>query len=103
MSKEHSEGDRLLTYQHFINGKVQGVGYRRFAQKHAIALGLCGWVRNLKDGRVEVRVQGSADQVSAYVEHLRQGPPFGRVESLETLETEAMKFDRFEIYPDEET
>ena len=44
----------------FIGGYVHSVGFRRFVQKEAEKLGLSGWVRNLKDRRVEVVAQSSA-------------------------------------------
>ena len=37
-----------------VRGRVQGVGFRYFAQRAAAELGLTGYVRNLDDGRVEV-------------------------------------------------
>ena len=39
----------------YVTGRVQGVGFRYFAQRRALEIGLQGWARNLDDGRVEVR------------------------------------------------
>ena len=41
-----------------VDGRVQGVGYRNFVERKASQLGLMGYVMNLKDGRVRVRVEG---------------------------------------------
>ncbi|HIH20857.1 TPA: acylphosphatase [Candidatus Micrarchaeota archaeon] len=39
----------------FVEGVVQGVGFRAFAAQTALQMGLNGFVRNLPDGRVEVQ------------------------------------------------
>ncbi|MEM0995528.1 MAG: acylphosphatase [Bacteroidota bacterium] len=53
-----------LQCQHiFFSGKVQGVYFRATSQVYARELGLIGWVRNLADGRVEMKVQGISEQV----------------------------------------
>ena len=70
-----------------ISGRVQGVGYRYFAQREATRLGLSGYVKNRFDGRVEVFVQGKVDLVNHFLEILEQGPRFGRVESLQSEES----------------
>jgi len=65
---------------------VQGVGYRRFAEREAVALGLTGWVRNLADGRVEAFAQGPEAALDAFEGRLRQGPRWGEVRDLEIRE-----------------
>ena len=45
-------------WRFLIEGSVQGVGFRQSCRQRAVELGLCGWVRNLKDGRVEVQAEG---------------------------------------------
>ena len=45
-------------WRFLIEGSVQGVGFRQSCRQRAIELGLCGWVRNLKDGSVEVQAEG---------------------------------------------
>jgi acylphosphatase len=67
----------------WVSGRVQGVAFRAFAQDAAVRAGLCGGVRNLADGRVEVEVEGPASVVESYVERLRAGPPAARVENVE--------------------
>jgi acylphosphatase len=66
-----------------IGGRVQGVGFRFFAEEHAHLEGLHGWVRNLPDGRVEIAVEGEVEAVDRFERHIRHGPPAARVESVE--------------------
>ncbi len=65
-----------------MQGEVQGIGYRNFAQRRASQLGLAGFVMNLKDGRVRVRVEGSRDLIEGFARDLEKGPPLARVEKL---------------------
>ena len=67
-------GTRLARRYH-VSGRVQGVGYRYFAQRVAIDLGVHGWARNLEDGRVEVFAVGIAGQLENFEGELRVGPP----------------------------
>lgn len=69
-----------------VTGRVQGVGYRFFASREAAALGLCGWVRNLPDGRVEAYAAGTPAALEAFERRLRQGPPAARVSHLQAAE-----------------
>ena len=57
-----------------VTGRVQGVGYRQAARVTARALGLYGWVRNTKEGTVEVFAQGEDDAVNRLVDWLWLGP-----------------------------
>ena len=58
-----------------VSGRVQGVFYRASTREAACERGLCGWVRNLPDGRVEAVFEGREDKLSAMLEWCRQGPP----------------------------
>jgi acylphosphatase len=62
-----------------VQGAVQGVGYRAFARRAALRLGIPGSARNLPDGTVEVLVAGPRALLSVFVAELRQGPPHGWV------------------------
>ena len=66
-----------------IEGRVQGVGYRDYARRRASGLGLEGWVANLRDGRVRLRVEGQREQIEALVRALEQGPPLSRVAKVD--------------------
>lgn len=65
-----------------ISGKVHNVGYRAWAIRRATELRLAGWVRNLKDGRVEILAAGDEDAVSALIEDCRSGSEFSRVDTV---------------------
>jgi acylphosphatase len=62
-----------------IVGRVQGVGYRDAAVQAAFAIGVCGWVRNRRDGSVEALAQGEHDAVARFVSWCRRGPPLALV------------------------
>lgn len=58
----------------YVNGMVQGVGYRFFAVRSAERLGITGWVKNLGDGRVEAYAIGSPDALKKFRSELKRGP-----------------------------
>jgi len=62
-----------------VEGRVQGVGFRAFAQREAVGLGLAGFARNAPDGRVEVLVQGEKGALDNFVDRLRVGPRLAAV------------------------
>lgn len=66
-----------------IRGRVQGVGYRAFAQRAAQALGLTGYARNLDDGRVEVYAAGPAGKLAELAPLLYRGPRWAEVRGVE--------------------
>ena len=66
-----------------IQGRVQGIGFRWFARETAERYGIAGWIRNLPDGSVEAQAQGSAEQLSGFIDELKSGHPYARVESVE--------------------
>ncbi len=59
-----------------VFGLVQGVGFRPFAHRRAIALGLAGWVMNTPQG-VAIEVEGPSDELAAFLDAIRNGPPAG--------------------------
>lgn len=75
----------------FIAGHVQGVFFRAWTVSRAREIGVTGWVRNRKDGRVEVHAQGKPRALDRLIEKLREGSPASRVESVrfEDAEREA--------------
>lgn len=72
----------MLAFRVYVEGKVQGVGFRSFTKKLGESYGLSGWVKNLADGRVEVFVQGDKDVVWDFLKRLAEGPPMSRVEKV---------------------
>lgn len=66
------------------SGRVQGVGFRYFVQQAGDALGITGWVRNLRDGRVEAVLIGNAQAVQAVLDQCSRGPRGARVDELIT-------------------
>ncbi len=81
-----------------ISGRVQAVGYRLFARRYALDLGLVGYAENLGDGRVEVVAEGFRDGLEQLLIHLRQGPAHAVVAGLEVGWGEATGLDGFYTY-----
>jgi acylphosphatase len=68
--------------RYLVSGRVQGVGFRYFAEAVAAREGLHGWVRNLPDGRVEAVAEGEAEAIERFEHAIRHGPPGARVEGV---------------------
>ncbi len=68
-----------------IFGKVQRVGFRRFALELAQELGLTGYVKNLPDGSVEILIQGEEDSLTRFLKLLEK-PPLGKVRKIKVEE-----------------
>jgi len=66
----------------FIEGRVQGVGFRRFVLRKANEFSLTGWVQNTSDHRVEVLACGRADNLSSFLQACQKGPLFSSVTSI---------------------
>lgn len=81
-----------------VSGTVQGVGYRRYVQRHARDLGLSGSAENLLDGRVEVVAEGPPEALARLLHWLRRGPPHARVTAVEPQYSEATGLREFHVY-----
>jgi acylphosphatase len=80
-----------------IRGRVQGVGFRYFAQQAASALDLRGYARNLDDGSVEVYAAGPPERLSDFAARLRQGPRWADVRGVEEQEQAVQQYEDFLI------
>jgi acylphosphatase len=73
----------------FVVGLVQGVFFRETCRRTALQAGVSGWVRNLRDGRVEAVFEGGPDAVERMVRWAGQGPRGAAVTSIDVLEEPA--------------
>ena len=81
-----------------ISGRVQGVYFRESARTLATQVGVTGWVRNLRNGRVELRCEGEEAVVRRLIAWCHEGPPAARVSHVETEWGEPTgEFDAFRI------
>ena len=88
--------EQKLARRFYVSGRVQGVGYRFFACDAAERQGVTGYVRNLRDGRVEVYAIGSEAQLRALRAELRRGPRHASVD--EVGEADAEMLPQFALY-----
>ena len=66
----------------FVSGFVQGVGFRYFTVGEAERMGLTGYVRNLRDGRVEAYAIGTSAQFAKFRAALERGPRLSSVSEV---------------------
>lgn len=76
----------LIARRYVVTGRVQGVGFRLFAEAAAAREGVHGWVRNRPDGAVEAWVEGDAESVQRIEAALHRGPPGARVDRVDVEE-----------------
>jgi acylphosphatase len=90
-----------VCYSVFVSGRVQGVGYRYFVLEEAQKLDVHGWTRNLFDGRVESRLEGTEGIVLRLIERMREGPRLAGVESVQVEKlTELSNYTDFKVVRD---
>ena len=77
---------------------MQGVGFRAFARRLALDLGLCGHAENLSDGRVEVVAEGERGDLEHFLGQLERGPAHASVEETDQAWGEASGLEGFYTY-----
>ena len=82
-----------IARRYFVSGIVQGVGFRYFTQDEAERLKLYGYVRNLRDGRVEVYAIGNSEALAQLRALIDRGPRGAMVQNV--VEEPASIEDKF--------
>jgi acylphosphatase len=80
-----------------VSGRVQGVWYRDTCRRVAVANGVAGWVRNLRDGRVEAAFEGPADAVERLVRWAGDGPEHAAVTAVDVHDEPPEGITGFEV------
>jgi len=78
----------VKTIKVLVSGNVQGVGFRYFVKSYADNLKVSGYARNLPDGRVEALLQGDGVSIDTLLNHIKKGPRFSSVASVDWDEVE---------------
>jgi len=82
----------------YISGRVQGVFFRDSAQQTAQSCGVTGFVKNLRDSRVELIAEGEDEAIKKLIQWCHSGPPAANVESVEMHhEPYSGEFPDFEV------
>lgn len=91
--KENSMNKRIKVF-----GLVHGVGFRYYISRKAMELSISGYVRNCKDGTVEIIAQGEDKEVEELIEYSRIGPRFSDVSDVEVSDiVNEVEFPSFKI------
>jgi acylphosphatase len=69
-----------------VHGRVQGVGFRFFAQHAGTRLGLVGDVRNCPDSTVEIVVEGAPEKIAEFIKRIEAGPSLARVQRVDVAD-----------------
>jgi acylphosphatase len=84
--------------KYLISGRVQGVGFRFFAEHWANQLGISGYVKNCWDGTVEAYAIGDAAVLEEFKSHLAEGPQSARVDGIQESEEQVnSRYKRFVV------
>ncbi len=92
---------KKLARKYVIFGRVQGVGFRFFAENWAHRLGLSGYVKNCTDGTVEAYAIGDVAALEEFKDHLAEGPRSARVDRIQECEEQVRSnYKRFVVESD---
>ncbi|MCM8772271.1 MAG: acylphosphatase [Candidatus Omnitrophica bacterium] len=88
----------MKRYHLYVEGIVQGVGFRWYARRIGVSVGVFGWVKNLPDGRVEIVVEGEEYNVEKFIQELKEGYLGDNIRDIKKFEEEYKgEFKTFEI------
>ncbi len=76
----------MKTFKAQVLGRVQGVGFRYFVKTHADNLNISGYAKNLRNGQVEVIMQGEVGSLEALLAKIKVGPSYSEVTSVDSFE-----------------
>jgi acylphosphatase len=99
-SEKHAEVSNMekVRARVIVEGRVQGVFFRHHTEEMAFRLGVKGWVKNRRDGRVEALFEGDRERVDQIIQWCHQGPSEARVTKVYvTWENYAGEFDDFSV------
>ncbi len=80
-----------------VFGRVQGVGFRYYAQKKANEFGITGFIRNRPDGSVYIEAEGTENALDTFTYWCEEGPAWARVSRVEKQEIPQQGYQQFEI------
>lgn len=81
----------------YITGTVQGIFFRVFIKSNAEKYNVKGFTRNLEDGRIEVFLEGDANDVNKMIELCKQGPKHSQIRNVEIKPERYQEFNTFKI------
>jgi acylphosphatase len=80
--------DKLFAKHIIIEGRVQGVFFRKNTKQKAQELNITGWVKNANNDKVEILAFGNTEDLSKFITWCKQGPPKAIVKNIHVEETE---------------
>jgi acylphosphatase len=90
--------DEIIRVHIWVQGRVQGVGFRAHVEYYGQQIGVTGWVRNVGYGTVEAVAEGTQIQIDKFIEMVKQGPRSSRVDEARVeYETVTGEFDGFGV------
>lgn len=81
----------------YIIGNVQGIFFRSFLKENAERYNVKGFTRNLEDGRVEVFLEGDADDVNKLMELCKKGPRHAQIKKVDVVLEKFQDFKTFKV------
>ncbi|MDA2930592.1 acylphosphatase [Acidobacteria bacterium AH-259-O06] len=87
----------MVARRYILKGRVQGVAFRYFTYAIAQDLGIKGWVKNLRNGDVEVHAEGDESSMKQFLTRVKSGPSLAFVEHTEVRDVEPDQYRDFTI------
>lgn len=92
------QASKRTSCKYFVfQGVVQGVGFRKWVKRKAIALGVNGWISNLENDKVHGYLQGDEDNIIKLLNSCAAGPSLSNVSAIYTSEVCDLIFQDFLI------